>query len=98
MKTKQIWDLGYYSSDWEEDRDEDEILEDEEELLEEAQIINKINLKQESLSYAEMETVSYSTRLRDVYNDRWWSPEMNAYFVHVDKGRVPSKKGQQLFI
>ena len=67
-------------------------------MLEESQIIDKITEGTETLSYAEMETVSYSTRLRDVYNDRWWKPDTNAYFVHVDKGRVPNKKGSQLFI
>jgi len=47
---------------------------------------------------AELETVSYSTRLRDVYNDRWWTPDLPSYFVHFDQGLVPTKEGAQLFI
>ena len=44
-----------------------------------------------------METISYSTRLRDVYNDRWWRPELPAFFAHIDQGRVPTKAGRQLY-
>ena len=81
---QHIWDIGYESSDWKEDRDEDEILEDEDELLEEATLIRKIFKGQEQLSMAEMETISYNMKLRDVYNDRWWMPDLPFYFVHMD--------------
>ena len=81
---QHIWDIGYESSDWKEDRDEDEILEDEDELLEEATLIRKILKGQEQLSMAEMETISYNMKLRDVYNDRWWRPDLPFYFVHMD--------------
>lgn len=90
--------MGYNSGDWQEDRDDDEVLSDEDELAEEDALIKKILVKKEPLSAAELETVSYSTRLRDVYHDRWWTPDRPAYFVQLDRGLVPTKKGQQLFI
>ena len=40
---KELWNIGYTSSDWKEDRDEDEQLSDEDDLLEEADLIKKIN-------------------------------------------------------
>lgn len=64
--------MGYISSDWKEDRDEEEILEDVAELRQEFEMIRKILKGDEELSLAEMETISYSVKLRDVYNDRWW--------------------------
>lgn len=44
-----------------------------------------------------METVSYSTKLRDVYNDRWWSVDSEAFFAHHDKSKTPNKAGMQLY-
>lgn len=85
------------SSDWKEDRDDDEVLEDADELYQEAYLIQKILAGEESLTLAEMETVSYSTRLRDVYNDRWWKPELPAFFAHIDQGFKPTKAGVQLY-
>ena len=29
---QQLWDIGFISSDWKEDRDDDEVLEDEDDL------------------------------------------------------------------
>jgi len=86
--------VGYISSDWKEDRDDDEILSDKEELEEEANLIHKMLHSQDELSFAEMETVSYSTKLRDVYNDRWWSVDMPTFFAHHDSGLVPAKAGE----
>ena len=63
------------SSDWQEDRDDDEILSDEDELAEENALIQKILIDKEPLDVSELETVSYSTRLRDVYNDRWYTKD-----------------------
>ena len=36
---KQLWGIGYISSDWQEDRDNEEYLEDEDDLFEEATLI-----------------------------------------------------------
>jgi len=74
------------------------VLDDEDELAEENALISKILIEKEPLSVAELETVSYSTRLRDVYNDRWWTTDRPAYFIHYDRGLSSSKKGAQLFI
>lgn len=76
----QLWGIGYLTSDDEEERDDEELIEDEDELFEEAEIMNKIRYKQE-ISASEMETISYSTRLRDVYNNRWWNAELPSFFV-----------------
>ena len=72
---KQLWGIGYISSDQEEQRDDDEELEDEDELFKEFEIIQKIHSGQ-PLSPAQMENVWYSTRLRDIYNNRWWQYNM----------------------
>ena len=70
------------------------MLEDEDELLEEAELIKKILKGQDELTLAEMETISYSTRLRDVYNDRWWNPNLPAFFAQIDNGLRPTKAGE----
>ena len=89
--------MGYTSSDWKEDRDNDELLSDEDELQEEADLIDKILHSNEELTFAEMETVSYSTKLRDVYNDRWWSIDSETYFAHHDSSATRNKAGIQLY-
>ena len=58
--------------------------------------MTKIRSKQE-LSASEMETVSYSTRLQDVYNNRWWNVELDSYFVQYNMGKEPLKAGEQAF-
>ena len=75
-----MWNLGYGSSDWKEDRDEDEYFDDEDELLTEAEIIQKIHSGQE-LTESQMETVGESTRLQDVYNMRWWNLSLPQSYV-----------------
>ena len=70
------------------------MLDDEDDLYQESCLIQKILAGTEALTLSEMETISYSTRLRDVYNDRWWRPELPAYFAHIDQGRVPTKAGR----
>ena len=59
-------------------------MDDEDELAEENALIKKILIDKEALSVSELETVSYSTRLRDVYNDRWYTKDHQAFFVHYD--------------
>lgn len=41
-----------------------------------------------------MDTCWYSTRLRDIYNNRWWSIEMQSFFVHYNGGSKPIKAGE----
>ena len=70
----------------------------EEELQEEHDLIRKILKGQEPLSMAEMETVSYNMKLRDVYSDRWWRPDLPFYFVHMDTAITnQARAGQQLY-
>ena len=44
-----------------------------------------------------METVYQSTKLRDVYNTRWWKVGMQAYFVHYNADSKPMHAGDQVF-
>ena len=92
----QLWGIGYITSDDEEERDDEELIEDEDELFEEAEIMNKIRYKQE-ISASEMETISYSTRLRDVYNNRWWNAELPSFFVCYNQEKLPIRAGNQAF-
>lgn len=39
---KQLWGIGYISSDWQEDRDDEEIIYDDDELFEESELMTKI--------------------------------------------------------
>ena len=66
----QLWGIGYLSSDWKEDNDNED-LEGEDELYEEASMIMKIRSGAQ-LSPADLEIVWDSTRLREIYNTRWW--------------------------
>ena len=48
----------------------------------------------EELDEEELETVSQVTRLRDVYNERWWSPsDEQTYFVFHNHDRKHVKAG-----
>ena len=91
-----MWGIGYVSSDWKEDRDDMEYLYDEDDLFEEAELLRKIRAGSQ-LSPHEMETVGASTRLRDVYNTRWWNPTMNSFFVQYNHSGKPMKAGEQAF-
>ena len=44
-----------------------------------------------------METIYESTRLRDVYNTRWWNPNLQAFFIHYNAGKKPLRAGSQVF-
>ena len=72
---QQIWGIGYISSDWLEERDDEYYNDDEDELYAEHEILMKIRSGQQ-LKPSEMDTVSYSSQLRDVYNYRWWNTEL----------------------
>ena len=53
---KQLWGIGYISSDYQEDRDDNEYFDDEDELFEELSIMQKIRFSND-LTAAEMEVV-----------------------------------------
>lgn len=91
-----MWGLGYVSSDWEEDNDEGDYEEDEEEAGEAARLEKAIFAEKE-LDEADMEIISESTHLRDVYNCRWWKPTLdNCYFAMYNMSTKPIQKGDQL--
>jgi hypothetical protein len=51
----------------------------------------------EDLDAEALNTVSESTRLRDVYNNRWWNPQMkDCYFTMYNYSGSKIKKGDQL--
>lgn len=91
---QQIWGLGYISTDWEHDDDDPDEL-DEDENTEECLIAQKV-LDGKELELHEMETVSDSIRLRDVYNHRWWNQETEAHFTMYNYTREPLKPGKQV--
>ena len=91
-----MWGIGYISSDCKEDRDDEEVLDDEDELFEEATIIQKLHAGQ-GLNATEMETVGYSQRLKDVYNTRWWNNGLQAFFVHYNVSHKTLRAGDQIF-
>lgn len=92
----QLWGIGYISSDWNEDRDDAEYLEDESDLLKEAELMEKIR-SDHSLTPSQMDEVADSTRLSDIYNTRWWKVQMQSYFVHYNGGQKPLKENDQAF-
>ena len=87
--------MGYISSDWEEDGDDPDEL-DEEEITEECLIAQKLYDGNEELELHEMETVSLSARLRDSYNHRWWNLDQESYFIYYNYTRRPIEAGKQL--
>ena len=93
---QQLWGIGYISSDYVDERDDEEMLDDEDELFEEAELGQKIRNGQE-LSASQMETVWYSTRLRDIYNNRWWSVGLQSFFVQYNYDSKPMRAGEQVF-
>ena len=50
-----------------------------------------------TLSASDMESVSDSTRLRDIYNMRWWNENMQSFFVMYNSGTESLRGGEQVF-
>ena len=95
---QQLWGIGYVSSEWEPEEDEAEAEQmDEEELTEECELERKI-LDGGELEMHEMETVSDSTRLRDVYNHRWWKIDADSYFTLYNHTRDVVRVGEHVFL
>ena len=75
------------SSDCDEEDDEPEEF-DEQEESEECLLGQRI-LDGHEMELHEMETISDSLRLRDIYNHRWWNLDVDAYFTMYNYTRKP---------
>jgi hypothetical protein len=97
----EIWGIGYITSDHSEDLDSEE-AEGEDYAYNE-------DLKRKILSYAssggqvefemeEMENISSSLLLSEIYQYRWWSDaDTDSYLVMVNKTGSPFLKGSQIY-
>lgn len=87
--------MNYESSDESEDTDLYDMVVDEQEAAETAEITQKI-LKGDSLEEYKQVIVE-STRLRDVYNSRWWNPDLDGcYFAMYNYSQSKIAKGDEL--
>lgn len=98
----ELWGIGYLTSDHSEDDDAQDAEEPEDCATNE-------ELRRKILSFAkqpdqldfepeEFEQISSNTRLREIYNYRWWSDDdRDSYFVMVNKSGLPLRAGEQLF-
>lgn len=98
----EIWGIGYVTSDHSEDEDSDDNEEQEDYAYNE-------DLKRKILSYAtsggqvdfemdEFENISANTRLREIYQYRWWSDaDSDSYFVMINRSLKSFRKGEQIF-
>ena len=68
------------------------MFDDEDQLFEESDLIFNIRAQQ-SMRPDQMDVIYESTRLRDVYNTRWWKHTLPAYFIHYNMGDKPLKAG-----
>ena len=96
----EIWGIGYMTSDHSEDLDSEE-AEGEDYAYNE-------DLKRKILSYAtsggqvdfemeEMESISSSLLLSEIYQYRWWSDaDTDSYLVMINKTSSPFLKGSQI--
>lgn len=96
----ELWGIGYVSSDYEQDDDSDDD-EDEEESVYNEDLKEKIMTKKcapDDLTMDEFDTVSYNTRLREIFSYRWWEDnDDDNYFVMVNKNRRTIKAGEQIY-
>lgn len=91
----QIWGLGYASSNDESDDDAADMELTEDEARTNAKIAEKI-LKGDDIQ-EDRETIADSTRLRDVYNNRWWNPSLDqTYFTMYNYSTKKIEKGSQI--
>lgn len=93
---QQLWGLGYVSDENEEDDDQGELEEDFDEAGQASEIQDSI-FAGVDLDQTVLNTISESTRLRDVYNHRWWSVKMHdCYFAFYNFQSTPIKQGEQI--
>ncbi len=92
---KQLWNLNYESSHGSEDIDAYDLEESEQEAAEATQVSDKI-LNGEPIEELKQVIVE-STRLRDVYNNRWWNPNLDGcYFAMFNYKATKIQKGEEL--
>ena len=90
----ELWGIGYVSSDHEQDDDEED-EEDPDEAVQYEDIRRRIFKGEIELDMEEFETISSNTRLRDIYNYRWWSDtDQDNYFILVNKHGRTLKPGE----
>lgn len=70
---------------------------DESERKEIYEVSEKIERQTEVLDEADLEIISNSTRLRDKYKNRWWSHDIEAYFISTVNPGQKFKSGEQLY-
>lgn len=93
----ELWGIGYVSSDHEDDEDEGDLEEDPDEAAENEELRERI-LRGEEFEMNDFETISNTTRLREVYNYRWWKDtDPDNYFVMVNKNTKSILPGEQLY-
>lgn len=98
----ELWGIGYVSSDYEQDDDEDaHEEEDENDCLTNEDLKRKILIDKgapDDFSLDEFEQISSNTRLREIYSYRWWQDDDNDnYFVMVNKHIRDIKAGEQIY-
>lgn len=97
----ELWGIGYVSSDYEEDNDTDGEEEGADDCLYNEELRDKIMStvqNPDDLEMDEFDTISTTTRLREIYNYRWWKDEdEDNYLVVVNKHRRTLKAGEQVF-
>jgi hypothetical protein len=82
----EIWGIGYISSDHEPDNDESDLEEDAAESAENEELRQRILNGEIDFDMEEFETISNTTRLREVYSYRWWKDtDQDNYFIMVNK-------------
>lgn len=93
----QLWGIGYWSAGEEdEDYDSEEGL-DEDDMLEMQQMYDKLEQQDQILDQTDMELISNSSRLLDKYRNRWWSQNIDAYFVQTTESSGKFKPGEQVY-
>lgn len=104
----ELWGIGYVSSDYEQDNDEDAHEEEEpNDSVVNEELKRKI-LKDkggpEDFEVDEFEQISSNTRLREIYSYRWWQDESHTsdsppetYFVMVNRHSRDLLPGEQLY-
>jgi hypothetical protein len=91
-----LWGLGYVSDDASnEDYDSEEL--DEDEVIANVKLSDKIEDPAAVLDEADIEAISNNPYLLDKYRNRWWGPTVDAYFSVFTQEGNSFKAGEQLF-
>eukprot|EP00347_Sterkiella_histriomuscorum_P010062 403338831 len=98
----ELWGIGYVSSDYEQDDDEDaHEEEDANDCATNEDLKQKIMTEQiapDDFQIDEFEQIRSNTRLREIYSYRWWQDDdKDNYFVMVNRHTRELKKGEQIY-